>query len=118
VIGYDGPHRSGNTGVYDMSSETNQLMSKEARVLRAMRKTLTGIIKDTATEPGLKHPLSNDTIEDIRHCLGLIAAREQELLKEAGVDNNMRPHFIDEPGAGDSTVVPISSIGRNKKPDS
>jgi hypothetical protein len=101
-----------------MSDQANQLMSKEARVLRAMRKTLTGIIKDTATEPGMKHPLSADTIEDIRQCLGLIAAREQELLQEAGVENNMRPKFIDEPDADSTTVVPISSISRNKKPKS
>lgn len=90
--------------------------SKEARVLRAMRKTLTGIVKDTATEPGMRHPLSANTIEDIRQCLGLIAAREAELLQEAGIENSMRPRFADDPAASEAVVVPIQGITRPRAP--
>jgi hypothetical protein len=84
----------------------------EARILRAMRLTLTNVIKDTTTQPGLKHPLSDGTIEDIRQCLKLISARERELDEAAGTPPQ-RPHYIDEPKT--STVVPIGRIGRAKK---
>ncbi|HLD14271.1 MAG TPA: hypothetical protein VJB18_06090 [Burkholderiales bacterium] len=89
--------------------------SKEFRILRAMKQTLTGIIKDTATQPGLKHPLSERTIEDIRQCLVLISARERELAETAGKPMDMRPHYVDEPQT--SVVVPIKGIGRPKKPE-
>jgi hypothetical protein len=86
--------------------------STEARILRAMRLTLTNVIKDTTTQPGLKHPLSDGTIEDIRQCLKLISARERELAEAVGTPPQ-RPHYIDEPKT--STVVPIGHIGRAKK---
>ncbi len=89
--------------------------SKELRVLRAMKATLTGVIKDTATTPGLKHPLSERTIEDIRQCLALISARERELAAELGKPMDLRPHYADEPKK--STVVSLKSIGRPKKPE-
>ena len=89
--------------------------SKEFRILRAMKQTLTGIIKDTATQPGLKQPLSERTIEDIRQCLVLISARERELAEAAGKPMDMRPHYVDEPQT--SVVVPIKGIGRPKKPE-
>ncbi len=89
--------------------------SKELRILRAMKTTLTGVIKDTATQPGLKHPLSDRTIEDIRQCLMLISARERELAEETGKPMAMRPHYADEPQK--SVVVPIRKIGHPKKPD-
>lgn len=86
---------------------------KELRILKAMKLTLTGVIKDTATQPGLKHPLSDRTIEDIRQCLGLISARERELAEQAGTPMGMRPHYADEPQK--SVVVPIRTIGHPKK---
>lgn len=90
---------------------------KEFRVLMAMKKTLTGIVKDTTVPAGHKHPLSDSTIEDIRQCLMLISAREQELIAEAGESPDMKPRYVDEPQT--STVVPIASIGKRKsRPDS
>jgi len=86
--------------------------NKEYRILRAMKIVLTGVIRDTTVPRGHKHPLSDNTIEDIRQCLGLISAREQELLSEAGENVEMIPRYVDEPQA--TTVVPISKIGRNK----
>jgi hypothetical protein len=96
----------------DNDSET----SIEFRILRAMKSTLTAVIKDTTTEPGLKHPLSDNTIEGIRHCLVLISTRERDLLEEAGEQPNMRPRFIDEPET--SSVIPISKIGKRNDSDS
>ena len=87
--------------------------SKEEIILRSVKMVLTSVAKDTATAPGLVHPLSDRTIKDIRDCLILIAAREKELAEAAGRPLNMRPHFIDEPkSSNDDVVVPIGNIGR------
>ena len=98
-----------------MSKETNDTTreSKEFRVLRAMKSVLTDVIKDTTTTPGMVHPLSDKTIENIRQCLMLITARETELLDEAGETREMRPRYADEPEK--NVVVPISGIGKAKK---
>lgn len=76
----------------------------ELRVMRAMKTTLMGVIRDTTSQPGQKHPLSDATIEDIRQCLGLIAAREQTL---TGDNGNRRPKFVDEPE--DSVLVSLKT---------
>lgn len=100
-----------------MSDETRGSLhdNKEFQVLQAMKTTLTGVVRDTATAPGLKHPLSERTIENIRQCLMLITARERELAQEAGVRMDQRPHFVDEPPS--ATVVSIDSIARARKPE-
>ena len=97
------------------NDHSNPLDSKEFQVLKAMKLVLTDVIKDTATQPGLKHPLSDRTINGIRQCLVLITARERELSEEAGKPMNMRPHYTDEPQK--NVVVSIDKIGRNKKKD-
>lgn len=84
--------------------------SVELRILRAMRRTLTNVAKDTYTPPGMRHPLSEDTINDIRECLTLIASREHELGGTSGAD---RPHFTDE--ARDTVVVQLDSLSLKKK---
>jgi hypothetical protein len=94
---------------------TNPLESKEFQILKAMKLVLTNVVKDTATQPGLKHPLSDRTIEDIRQCLKLVSARERELIEDAGKSMDMRPHYVDEPKK--NVVVPITKIGRNTKTD-
>lgn len=87
--------------------------SKERDILRAMRQVLASVIKDTTPEHrSLKHPLSDSTIEDIRQCLALIAARERELADAAGVVVE-KPYYVDEKRAAD--VVSISRIGRSTK---
>ena len=93
--------------------KTSPLESKEYQILKAMKLVLTDIVKDTATQPGLKHPLSERTIEGIRQCLKLISARERELIEDAGKTMDMRPYYADEPKK--NVVVPISRIGRGKK---
>jgi len=97
-----------------MNNTTNE--SQESRILRAMKQVLTGVIKDTSTPPGHRHPLSERTVEDIRQCLVLIATRERELAEAAGQGQGGRPYFTDDPGA--PKVIPISSIGKGgKKPE-
>lgn len=88
--------------------------SVEQRILRAVKSVLTDVVKDTATAPGLRHPLSDQTIDNIRDCLKLIAARERELVEADGGTMSLRPRFVDEPST--TTVVPIERIGRPGKP--
>ena len=84
----------------------DQESSKEERILRVMKRVLTDIAKDTYTRPGHRHPLSDNTVKDISHCLSLITAREVELNKAAGRSMDQRPRFIDEPQR--SVVVPLN----------
>ncbi len=90
-----------------------QELSKEQRILVAMRKTLAAIIKDVTPPPGMKHPLSDRTIEDVRQCLGLISARERELADEQGRITD-KPYYTDEPL---TQIVPIASLGKGRKPN-
>jgi hypothetical protein len=86
---------------------------KEREILMTMRKVLAQVIKDT-TPPSksMKHPLSPQTIEDVRHCLGLISLRERELAAQAGAVEE-RPYYTDENPPAE--VVSISRI-KHKKP--
>jgi hypothetical protein len=52
----------------------------------------------------MRHPLSDATIEDLRHCLALISARERELAQAAGVPAGARPRFTDEAVPKDKVV--------------
>ena len=74
----------------------NTEISKEQRVMRMMRMVLASIVKDTTPQPGMLHPLSEQTIEDIKACFALIAARERELAEESGIAME-KPHFSDDP---------------------
>jgi len=71
-------------------------LSMEERILKAVKMTLASVIKDTATPPGMRHPLSDATIEDLRQCLALISARERELAQAAGRSTEARPRYVDE----------------------
>jgi hypothetical protein len=88
-------------------------LSQEQRILIAMRKTLAAVVKDVTPPPGMKHPLSDSTIADVRACLGLIAAREKELADLDGRGGD-RPYYADQPQT--AQVVPIGGIRRADKP--
>lgn len=83
-------------------------LSKEQQIMVTMRKVLTNIIREITPQPGEKYPLSEPTVEDIRMCLALISAREQELVAEKGITNLDRPHYADEPQT--AKVVPLNKI--------
>lgn len=89
-----------------------QDLTIEQQILLAMRKTLSAVIKDITPPPGMKHPLSDGTIEDVRQCLGLISARERELAEAQGRASE-RPYYADEPQS--AQVVPIAGIGKAKQ---
>ena len=71
-------------------------LSKEHKILVVMRKTLASVIKDTTPNPGMIHPLSEATVEDIKLCLTLISSREREINEEQGNGQQFRPRFVDE----------------------
>jgi hypothetical protein len=85
-------------------------IEKDREIMRVMRQVLTSIVREVTPEhKGLKHPLSDQTIENIRNCLGLITAREKELAKMAGRTVVEKPRFVDEPAS--SKVVSMNGIG-------
>lgn len=87
------------------------IRSKEQRILVVMRKLLAQIVKDTTPGPGMRHPLSEQTIKDIRDCFSLIAARERELLEKSGIENKHKPHFSDDPKS--STILKFKPPKKN-----
>jgi hypothetical protein len=89
-------------------------LTKEQRILRIMQTVLTDVARDTNTPPGMKHPLTEKTIHNIRDCLSLIVARQRELADALGQEMNMRPRYVDEPKQ--NTVVPINIDALRKKP--
>jgi hypothetical protein len=83
-------------------------LTDEQRLLIAMRRTLAAIVRDLAPAPGMRQPLREETVEDIRRCLALIAARERDLAQTQGRGGE-RPHYADEPAAA---VVPMDQLRR------
>ncbi len=93
----------------------NSALTKEERILQMVKKVVTRVIRETATPPGLKHPLSEACINDMRECLVLISRRERELAQAAGRSTDERPRYTDEPRTEDVAVIPLSKIQRKDK---
>jgi hypothetical protein len=91
----------------------NEVLSKEQRILRVLRKVLANIVKDATPAPGQPHPLQESTIHDIRDLFGLIAEREAELAEQAGLNRNEKPYYADEPQ--NSKVVTLHRPAKDKK---
>ncbi len=94
----------------------------EREILMVMKKVLTDIAKETFTKPGFRHPLSDSTIENMRQCLGLISAREMEIVKACGESMDMRPRYVDEPTSKQASVVvkldaKMTNTSSQQKPD-
>jgi hypothetical protein len=71
-------------------------MSVEQRILRAMRKTLASVVRDATPRPGTAGFLSEGTVDQIKACFELIAARERELAEALGLSPE-RPVYPDQP---------------------
>ncbi len=82
---------------FEVRAMNDSAHSVEARILQAVKLTLANVVRDTATPHGMRHPLSDGTIEDLRQCLALVSARERELAQAAGRAVEKRPRFTDEP---------------------
>lgn len=87
-----------------------QILSKEQRILRVLRKVLANIVKDATPAPGMPHPLTENTVHDIRDLFGLISEREAELAEEAGKQINEKPVY-----AGDSKTSNVVKLHKPKK---
>ena len=93
---------------------SDQDISTEEEILQLVKSTLTAIAKDTYTPPELTHPLSSDTINQIRDCFTVITRRQQALAGARGEEFNDRPRYIDEPN--DTFVVSLDDFrGSTKK---
>lgn len=88
----------------------NDAKAMEKRIMVMMRQVLTSVARETVPPPGMKHPLTDGTIQGIRDCLALISARERELNIDLGEEQNARPRYVDEPQT--SKVVSLDSITR------
>jgi hypothetical protein len=83
-------------------TEDNKEISIERRILRAMRKTLSSVIKDATPRPGMEGFLSENTVEQIRECLGIITTREKELADSLEL-TPAKPMYPDQ----ERTVKPV-----------
>ncbi len=73
--------------------ENSKDLTLEHRILIQVRQVLASVVRDVTPPPGMRNPLSPRTIEDIRSCFALIAAREREL---SGKQNPDLPVYADE----------------------
>ena len=92
-------------------------LTKEERILRMLKRVLTDVAKDTATQPGVRGPLSANTVQGIRECLALISSREQELAKQHGRSMKARPRYVDEPQSEVVVPLDVNSMKRSLKKD-
>jgi len=97
---------------------SNEDFDTERAILNVMKKVLTDVAKETFTRPGFKHPLTDETIENMRQCLGLIASRELEIAKSNGESMDKRPRYIDEARNETGSVVVKLDTGLKDKKDS
>lgn len=86
----------------------DEILSKEQRILRVLRKVLANIVKDATPAPGMPHPLKESTVHDIRDLFGLISEREAELADLSKPDRNEKPVFADEPKKSNVIKMPQS----------
>ena len=68
-------------------------LKKELDVLVTLRKVLSGVVREITPDPGMKHPLSEQTMEDVRQGFMLIAAREKEITEAMGKPSLHRPMY-------------------------
>ncbi len=76
----------------DQDNEAKDL-TLEHRILIQVRQVLASVVRDVTPAPGRPNPLSSRTIEGIRDCFALIAARERELSAKQTPD---LPVFADD----------------------
>ncbi|BBB22404.1 conserved hypothetical protein [Abyssogena phaseoliformis symbiont OG214] len=74
----------------------NNTQNFETRLLGAVRKTLIAVARDTMTQPGLKHPLSQATQKMITDCLDIVTSRQIVIEKSSGAHTRMKPVYTDE----------------------
>lgn len=89
--------------------------SKEHQILVTMRKVLASVVREITPEPGMRHPLTEKTMDDVRQCFSLIAAREKELNEQAGMPSQHRPRYVDEPEKAKVVKLHTGVIDKDKE---
>ncbi len=90
-------------------------LKKELDVLVALRKVLSSVVREITPEPGMIHPLSERTMEDVRQGFMLIAAREKEITEAMGKPSLHRPMYKgDKPK---TNVVKLHGMKSSKDKD-
>ena len=93
----------------------DEILSKEQRILRVLRKVLANIVKDATPAPGMPHPLKESTIYDIRDLFGLISEREAELADQTKPDRNEKPSYTDDPNKSNVINMPKTSKKKSEE---
>lgn len=92
-----------------------EALTLEHRILIKLRLVLAAVVRDVTPLPGMRSPLSEQTIEDIRSAFALIAARERELRGDQASPD--LPVFADK-GVTDRIVdfdKPVDKTGKSRK---
>ena len=90
-------------------------LKKELDVLVALRKVISSIVREITPDPGMKHPLSDATIEDVRQGFTLIAAREKEISEKLGKPSLHRPMYKGD--TPKTNVVKMHGLKSSKEED-
>lgn len=90
-------------------------LSKEHQILVVMRQVLASVVREITPEPGMRHPLTQKTMEDVKQCFNLIAAREREITQEVGMPSQHRPRYVDDPVK--TNVVNLHRKPSDKNPE-
>ena len=101
------------TSTMPENDDNREELTLEHRILIRLRQVLAAVVRDVTPPPGMRNPLSDQTIEDIRGAFALIAARERELRGDAEPD---LPVFKDQ-GPTARIVDFDGARGKDGKPD-
>lgn len=71
-------------------------LKKELDILVTLRKVLSSVVREITPDPGMRHPLSDATMEDVRQSFLLISAREKEISESLGKPSLHRPVYKGE----------------------
>ena len=90
-------------------------LKKELDILVTLRKVLSGVVREITPDPGMRHPLSDATLEDVRQSFILIAAREKEVTEALGKPSLHRPMYKGD--TPKTNVVKLHGLKSSKKED-
>jgi len=90
-------------------------LKKELDVLVALRKVISSVVRDITPDPGMRHPLSDQTMEDVRQGFILIASREKEITDKMGKPSLHRPMYKGD--TPKTNVVKLHGMKQKKDED-
>ncbi len=87
-------------------------LSKEQRILRAMRKTLGSVVRDATPLGGRPNPLTENTIQEIKECFAIISEREKELAAQLGFDE-AKPYYNDGSEPASAQIISFTKPSKH-----